>query len=652
MPNQDWWLIFKTKKEGNAPKELSNDLKEVKKGLAGAVEGLTGMSLAGLGVAGVIAGVGAGLRASVGAAMEAETIQADLAATLKSTHGAAGLTADEINRMATEFSNLTGIEDDSIVKSQALLLTFTSIGKDVFPDATEAILNMSSKMGGMESATIQIGKALNVTAGDTTAATTAMSALRRVGVAFTEEQVEMGKQLVKTGDVVGYQKLILGELKTEFGGLAAAMGDTTQGKINKAKVAFGNLGETIGGILLPALGDGADAVTVLIKDLDRLIRITDEVKSKSLATSRTYGEYTQSVVNNTQEQMKNNDALMVLSGIFPQLTPLIFATTVKADELSEVEFNVAQGMYDIQDEGTRMAAAMSSGVKPAVDDLAQSEADLKAEQDRLKSALSDLKDLVAGDVGKSIDDYKTKHQELQLEISTTSQRIQDLSKKNYLTPDQKKELDDLKGKLGDAKGALSELDTAFEESSKRMLFNMLVTKAAADGLTETEVNNLTLIALHWGLVDQATATTAQQINAIDLSDGALELRTIDDLLTHMNGLPRNYNYDITTTHTDRYFVQHGGTESQEESTSRGQERVGGERLASGGSFSYTIPPGYNENFRVGPYQYAGSGEEVHTTVIPKWKSSKTSGTPLIGTVIINNGMDQAAFERMLMRATR
>lgn len=632
MPNQDWWLVFKTKKEGNAPKELSNDLKEVKKGLAGAVEGFTGMSIAGLGVAGVIAGVGAGLRASVGAAMEAETIQADLAATLKSTHGAAGLTADEINRMATEFSNLTGIEDDSIVKSQAMLLTFTNIGKDVFPDATEAVLNMSSKMGGLESASIQVGKALNDPIGG-------VSALRKVGVQLTDQQEKQIKTMVEMGNVSGAQKIILAELSTEFGGLAAAMGETTQGKINKAKNALGNLGESIGNLLLPALGKGAEILARFIKGIDDLVNREKILSDAALATASTYEDYIATQNKETglvRQLVEENGKLYTV-----QVTT---AGSVKKlyegnDILSRTQFNVAQGMYDIQDEGTRMAAAMASGMQPAVEELQMSEAELKAEQDVLKKSLEQLKDVVAGDVGKAFTDYNTKHQELQLTISTTAQKIEALGKVKYKTQAQKDELDGLKSKLGEAQTAMGELDKAFEDSSKRMVFSMLTTKAASDGLTETEVANLTRIAENWGLLDSATANAAQAINKIDLSDAELQLSSIDDVLTHLNGLPRNYNYSITTNYSST---------GNRESGNPGGGRFGGEQYASGGSF--TIPPGYeNHTWPVGPNKWAKSGEEV--IIKPAGQSTK-SGTPLIGTVIINNGMDQVAFERMLARAVR
>jgi hypothetical protein len=46
--------------------------------------------------------------------------------------------------------------------------------------------------------------------------------LKREGVAFTDQQIELGKKLFDTGHVVEYQTMVLNELNKEFGGQAEA----------------------------------------------------------------------------------------------------------------------------------------------------------------------------------------------------------------------------------------------------------------------------------------------------------------------------------------------------------------------------------------------------------------------------------------------
>lgn len=225
--------------------------------LGGILETAAGFGVATL-AANAIGGLTSQLGEMVSGAMEAEEIQAQLNNVIKSTGGVAGITAEAANSLAESLSGVTKFEDDAIVAGENLLLTFTNIGKDVFPTATETMLDMSEALGqDMKSSAIQLGKALN----DPVAGITALS---RVGVSFTEQQKEQIKALVAAGDTMGAQKLILAELNREFGGAAKAAGDTFAGKLAILQNKLGNVKETIGAALLPVMTKLLDAAMPLI----------------------------------------------------------------------------------------------------------------------------------------------------------------------------------------------------------------------------------------------------------------------------------------------------------------------------------------------------------------------------------------------------
>jgi hypothetical protein len=163
------------------------------------------------------------------AAIDFQKMQAATAAVIESTGGKAGITAKAVTDLANSLERTTAIDDQVIQGAQNLLLTFTNIGKDVFPTATKAVLNMSTALGtDANGAAIQLGKALN----DPIKGITALS---RVGVSFTEAQKASIKAMVEMGDVAGAQKLILAELETEFGGAAEAAGKTFGGQLSLLK---------------------------------------------------------------------------------------------------------------------------------------------------------------------------------------------------------------------------------------------------------------------------------------------------------------------------------------------------------------------------------------------------------------------------------
>ncbi len=217
----------------------------VLKGVGGV---LSGALKVGLGVA--AAGFGAlatGIGLSISEAVDAQAVQAQLDAVLRSTGGAAGVTAEMANNLATSLSGVTRFSDDAILSGENLLLTFTNIGKDIFPDVTEVMLDMSTAMGqDLKASAIQLGKALNDPA-------QGMTALTRVGVTFTDEQKKMVEEMVAAGDVAGAQALILAELQREFGGSAEAAGQTFAGQLDILKNSLLNVAEGVGTALLPIL---------------------------------------------------------------------------------------------------------------------------------------------------------------------------------------------------------------------------------------------------------------------------------------------------------------------------------------------------------------------------------------------------------------
>ena len=172
--------------------KLDPGLSEGKNKVTGALDGLKGSfgdatgTMLGQLSASALRDIGQGIitvgKDITGAALDAEQAQAQLNAVIESTGGAAGVTTDMANDYANALSQVTMFDDEAILGGEAMLLTFTNIGQDVFPQATETILDMSQALGqDLNSSAMQLGKALNDPIQGVTA-------LRRVGVQFTDDQ--------------------------------------------------------------------------------------------------------------------------------------------------------------------------------------------------------------------------------------------------------------------------------------------------------------------------------------------------------------------------------------------------------------------------------------------------------------------------------
>lgn len=211
-------------------------------------------------------GLGAGIVETIKTGFEAysnwEAMNAQFAAGIKSTGNAAGLSVEEMDKLAESVSNYSGQTVDSIGKTEQVLQTFEGIknvGPDkIFDQATEAAANMAAKLGGDASGSaIQLGKALQDPV-------KGMTALRRVGVAFSDAQQKAIKADVARGDSLSAQKVILKELSVEFGGAAKAAGETFPGEVARARNSLEELSRVavtaIGPILTPIIAAFADKV--------------------------------------------------------------------------------------------------------------------------------------------------------------------------------------------------------------------------------------------------------------------------------------------------------------------------------------------------------------------------------------------------------
>lgn len=246
-----------------ATRGAEGSLNRLSRGGSRALRGLG--TAAKLGGAALTAGLVVAAKGAVEEFREAQKVTAQTGAVIKSTGGAAGVSAKQVADLAAAISLKAGIDDEAIQSGQNLLLTFTNIrneagrGNDIFDQATSIMTDMSVALGqDMKSSAIQLGKALNDPIKGVTA-------LQRVGVSFTADQKEQIKSLVESGRSMDAQKLILRELNREFAGSAAAQADP----FDKAKVAVQNLQEALGTVLAPALASAATGVATFVVNLQR-----------------------------------------------------------------------------------------------------------------------------------------------------------------------------------------------------------------------------------------------------------------------------------------------------------------------------------------------------------------------------------------------
>jgi 3D (Asp-Asp-Asp) domain-containing protein len=198
---------------------------------------------------------------------EANKVSRQTTAVLRSTGGAANVTAGEVGKLADKVSLKAAIDDDAIQSAANLLLTFTNVrnevgrNNDIFNQAIPVITDMSVALGkDLNGTAIQVGKALQDPI-------KGITALRRVGVNFNQEQQDRIKQWVEEGDLMRAQKFILRELNTEFAGSAAAQATG----LDRLRVRIDQLAENTGKAFEPQIDAAVASFDRFIQDIDRVV---------------------------------------------------------------------------------------------------------------------------------------------------------------------------------------------------------------------------------------------------------------------------------------------------------------------------------------------------------------------------------------------
>lgn len=215
-------------------------------GIAKGISRTIGTLAIALGFTSIVQGFKDSVKAAEEAAVANERIDA-IALSMDEFGAQTKKVTDRIKNYAEQQSLSVGIDDEVIKATQAKLLTFRNLTKTAdtmggsFDRATMAAIDMAAAgFGEATSNATQLGKALN----DPIAGITA---LNRAGIQFTDDQKELIKSLVESGDVLEAQDIILKEVESQVGGTAEATATASQ----KMTIAFGEISESVGEILLP-----------------------------------------------------------------------------------------------------------------------------------------------------------------------------------------------------------------------------------------------------------------------------------------------------------------------------------------------------------------------------------------------------------------
>jgi hypothetical protein len=308
------------------------------KSLGGNVQSL-GRNFAIAGAA--FAGAAAVIVKSVQDLARIEKINAQTEAVLKSMGNSAGVTAEHIQDLSGNLEKLTATEAETIQEGANLLLTFRNIrnqvgeNNNIFDQAVAISVDLARAMGTEASGeAIRLGKALNDPV-------KGIAALTRVGVSFTQQQRDQIKALQESGDLLGAQKIILGELQAQFGGSGAAYAETFAGQLESLNHELGELGEEATMAVMPALQDMVAEFRELIPVIGPKLKAAIESVDWEGVTNDVM-EFTDFIIENGEEIVKTIATIWAISTAYKA-----FAATIALVTFAQTALNIAMSLNPI-----------------------------------------------------------------------------------------------------------------------------------------------------------------------------------------------------------------------------------------------------------------------------------------------------------------
>lgn len=239
-----------TKRANRETDKLGRSQSKAGKGGGAFVAGWGKVAGVAAGVTAAIAGLSGAFSMLSGSVNEARSARKAAAQTVAVMRSMGRTEAPEaLEKTINRLERISGIDGDNIREMTNVLLTFGKVQGPTLERANKLALDLSVAFGkDLQSSAVMVGKALNDPA-------KGLTALSRIGVSFTQEQQDQVKAMMSVGDVAGAQKVIMAELGRQVSGSAKAQADG----LAKAQVAWGNLQESVGEVILSiSTGLGGD----------------------------------------------------------------------------------------------------------------------------------------------------------------------------------------------------------------------------------------------------------------------------------------------------------------------------------------------------------------------------------------------------------
>jgi len=180
--------------------------------------------------------------------------------------GAGTTQLNELQKAADRLGNQTLFNQEDFTRGFNLLTSFRNIGVDSYSRVAQAAADIAQvNQVDVSTSFMQLAKALQDPERN-------LSNLNRSGIAFTKQQTEVIKELMKTNKTAEAHAMILSIVEESYNGLAQAASEGFAGEVDSLGESFRDFSETLGKALEPTLIATTQGLTSLLKVLDNFLK--------------------------------------------------------------------------------------------------------------------------------------------------------------------------------------------------------------------------------------------------------------------------------------------------------------------------------------------------------------------------------------------
>ena len=325
--------------------------------------------------------------------------------------GAGATTLQELQEVADRFGKTTLFNEEDFTRGFNLLTSFRNIGVDAYERVAQSAADIAQvNQVDVSTSFMQLAKALQDPERN-------LSNLNRSGIAFTKQQTEVIKQLMKTNKVAEAHAMILDIVDESYNQLAQAAAGGFAGSVDTLGESFRDFSETLGKLLVPVIQPVVEGLTSLLNFLNTeggqatmiLIGLGGAAKGLSLALPLlSAGMLKVAAAGGVLTVALNAIPFVALATAAGLLTTQIIKTKNKQKELND---------------------AINEG---SSDDVAKA---LEAQREEYKK----IDERLAKTTGRSKKALETKLKDIQANIDALEGRNQVLEKENEITEAKKKQ---------------------------------------------------------------------------------------------------------------------------------------------------------------------------------------------------------------------